>query len=78
MGTEKRQRQKEGRQARIAAAEQARRKAGRRRLVFSALKTAGAIALLSPMVLWLIAFVVVRRTRRAGLPPAAMPPGPKH
>jgi peptidylprolyl isomerase len=55
MGTDKRQRQKEGRQARIAAAEQARRKADRRRLVFSVVGGAAAIVLL------IVGFTVIRK-----------------
>ena len=46
MGTDKRQRQKEGRQARIAAAEQARRKSDNRKRLFSAVGIAAAIILL--------------------------------
>ena len=46
MGTDKRQRQKEGRQARIAAAEQARRKADNRRRIFSFVGLAAAVVVL--------------------------------
>ena len=46
MGTDKRPRQKEGRQARIAAAEQARRKADNRRRIFSFVGLAAAVVVL--------------------------------
>ena len=46
MGTDKRQRQKEGRQARIAAAEQAQRKADNRRRIYSFVGIIVAIVLL--------------------------------
>ena len=46
MGTDKRQRQKEGRQARIAAAEAAQRKAATRQRIISFLGLAAVIAVL--------------------------------
>jgi peptidylprolyl isomerase len=55
MGTDKRQRQKEGRQARIAAAEQARRKSDNRKRIFSAAGIALAIVVL------IIGFAVLKK-----------------
>ncbi|MEI7594040.1 MAG: FKBP-type peptidyl-prolyl cis-trans isomerase [Actinomycetes bacterium] len=55
MGTEKRQRQKEGRQARVAAAEQAQRKANNRKRLFSAIGIAAAVVLL------IVGFSVIKK-----------------
>jgi peptidylprolyl isomerase len=52
MGTEKRQRQKEGRQARIAAAEAAQRKAATRQRILSFLGLAALIAVLIGGIAW--------------------------
>jgi FKBP-type peptidyl-prolyl cis-trans isomerase len=55
MGTEKRQRQKEGRQARVAAAEKARRKADGRKRLFTFVGLAAAVVLL------IVGFTVIRK-----------------
>jgi peptidylprolyl isomerase len=57
MGTEKRQRQKEGRQARIAAAEKARRRADGRRRIFTFVGLAAAVVLL------IIGFTVLQKNK---------------